>query len=651
MTKATQRKGGIQVPDWSYQTLFRPLLFRLPARVARGFTLGAMGAMSRLPGGTFVIRTLGHMELSPLLESRRLGVPLRYPIGLSGGVDPQGIAQKALSPFGFGYFEVGPITVDGLERKGTVRLERESEAILYQDRYGNDGLERISERLRQKQGHTVPLMLRLRHGPDRTPAEALGEYVRMMEVTAPFASGFFLDSIDERWTIAETVALLEEVADIALLHRKPMLLYVPLGMPLEKLEPIVSGGKHGCWTGYVIGDTLYGPEGDVAGKDGKVPGLIKVEALRQWVGSEPIIITGAGIHEPQDALEALSHGADYVQLHSGLIYSGPGLPKRINEAILYQRVMESEEEAAAKPLSFWHSWGWMCLLGIGMVIGGILAWWIAATSILLPYDEAFLGMTRQEIGQVSERLLHFMSHDRITLAGTMISIGILYFFLGRFGLREQQHWAKTALMASGTVGFSSFFLFLGYGYLDQLHALAAAVLLPMFILAMRGPAERPPREKPNLHNDALWRRAQWGQLMLVALGFALSIGGMTISLIGITNVFVPEDLMYLQLTPGMLDAVNPRLIPLIAHDRAGFGGALLSDGIALAAAALWGISQGRRWLWWMLLLGGIPGFAAGFGVHGAIGYMDVWHLLPPAIAVLLYAAGLILLYPYMAKKG
>lgn len=30
-------------------------------------------------------------------------------------------------------------------------------------------------------------------------------------------------------------------------------------------------------------------------------------------------------------------GADFVQLHSGLVYSGPGLPKRINEAILQSR--------------------------------------------------------------------------------------------------------------------------------------------------------------------------------------------------------------------------------------------------------------------------------------------------------------------------
>ena len=33
----------------------------------------------------------------------------------------------------------------------------------------------------------------------------------------------------------------------------------------------------------------------------------------------------------------------------------------------------------------------MSLLGLGMMIGGVLAWFIAATTVLLPYDETFLA--------------------------------------------------------------------------------------------------------------------------------------------------------------------------------------------------------------------------------------------------------------------
>jgi hypothetical protein len=99
-----------------------------------------------------------------------------------------------------------------------------------------------------------------------------------------------------------------------------------------------------------------------------------------------------------------------------------------------------------------------------------------------------------------------------------------------------------------------------------------------------------------------------------------------------------------------LNALNPKLIPLIAHDRAGFGGALLSDAAALLATALWGLQQGARWLWKPLLFGGAPGFIAGLSVHFEFGYTDFMHLLPAYAAVLLYVAGLILLYPYLMNK-
>lgn len=637
------------MPDWSYHTLFRPLLFQLPARAARDFTLGAMGLLSRLPGGTLVIKTLGHMESHSLLESESAGLRLRYPVGLSGGLDPRGMAGKALAQFGFGFMEIGPVTVEEREDRRPIRRDVPREAIVYPDANANEGLEKTIRRLSRKQGHRLPLMLRICPTPGASPEQAADEMEQLMRGLAPYAAAWYADFLNEEWQLEETLLHLDRIRRIGREAgaAKPMLLYVPLNYPDDRLESLLGAEAIGSWDGIVIGDAVRTGEGDVIGKDGKEQTLRKLAVVRRILGGEKPVIAAGGVHEPRDALELMASGADYVQLHSGLVYAGPGLPKRINEAVIYEKVRDLPPPEFP---SFWQHWGWMCLLGIGMIVGGILAWIVAATTVMLPYDTLYLGIGPADLGLANPFLLPFMSHDRITLAGTMISIGILYYQLGRHGLRKNEHWAKTALASSGIVGFSSFFLYLGYGYFDPLHAAAAALLLPLFALSMRGTADWPSYSPVNTVNDPVWLRAQRGQFMMVALGFALAIGGLVIAGVGVTNVFVPQDLEFLCASPEMLAQINERLIPLIAHDRAGFGGALFSNAIAVLAAALWGIGEGRRWLWWTLLIGGLPGFAAGFSVHFYIGYTDFIHLLPAYFAFALFVLGLIWLYPYMMRK-
>ncbi|MFD0960114.1 hypothetical protein [Paenibacillus chungangensis] len=662
------------MPDWSYQTIFRPILFRLPARISRAFTLGAMGAIGRIPGGSFVIRTLGHMELSPLLERNIGGVDVVAPVGLSGGVDPCGIAHRALAQFGIGWIEHGPITLAPIESNEPIMNDYRSERIRYPSYFENDGADAIAKRI-QRPGHKLPQFVRIAPMPEVSPEEALEQLRSLMrKLEASGAEGFYLDiasSAVRSWH--DVLAIYSQLPELAERWQitVPLFLYVPLDMNDERMLELLGRAEFNLWSGIVIGESSrVGDDpsdiavmteaaarialqkqspvtGDYAvevGRDGLKLAETKIRLIRQACGPDIAVKAGAGVHQPEDALQLLEAGANGIMLHSGLIYAGPGLPKRMNEAVIYEQA--SLAQAPEFP-SFWRNWGWMCLLGIGMIIGGLLAWQIGATSVLLPYDTAFLGMTAAEIVGANRYLLYFMSHDRITLAGTMLSIGILYYGLARYGLRAGQHWARTALVTSASVGFSSFFLYLGYGYFDPLHALAAAVLLPLFLLSLRGHKDLPSRLPVNLRNSRTWRMAMWGQLCFVILGFALAAGGVIIAGVGITHVFVKTDLDYLCATPEALNAINPKLVSLIAHDRAGFGGALLCDALAILIIALWGISQGARWLWWTLLLGGAPGFYAGFSVHIRIGYTDFIHLLPAYIALILYIAGLILLYPYM----
>jgi len=641
------------MPDWSYQSLFRPLLFKLPSRISRALTLNAMGRLSKLPGGTFVIRTLGHMEPSPLLEQKLAGIPVQTSIGLSGSVDPLGVAQRALAQFGFGFVEHGPITVDPIKSHAPVSNDSLNEKITYPEYYENDGVDRYAERM-GKPGHLLPQLARIAPMPQASPEQALTELKSMVvQLSIAGAAGFYVDVLHSRRSFEDNLVILREIAGYVSAHphaNKPLFIYVPPDYPDGSLISLLNSTE-GIWRGIVIGEAIcddhYEGYRASVGKEAKALTLAKIKLLRSECCSHLIIKAGGGVHEPLDALDLLEAGANAIMLHSGLIYAGPGLPKRINEAVIYEQVRELPLQAAP---SLWKHWGWMVLLGVGMIIGGILSWIIAATTVLLSYDLDFIDMNLDELKQVNHHLLYFMSHDRITLSGTMMTIGILYVMLARHGLRYSLHWARTALLTSGAVGFLSFFLFLGYGYFDPLHALAAAILFPMFLLSMRKNPDQPYRLPVNVRNDRLWRLAMYGQFCFVILGFALAIGGLTIAGVGITHVFVQSDLVYLNTTHTELNGANLKLIPLIAHDRAGFGGALFCAALAILIIALWGIQQGARWIWWTLLLGGAPGFYAGLSVHLSIGYIDFLHLSPALFALLLYILGLIYLYPYLMKQ-
>ena len=279
------------------------------------------------------------------------------------------------------------------------------------------------------------------------------------------------------------------------------------------------------------------------------------------------ILASAGIHEPQDALDAIAAGADLVAIDSGLVFGGPGLPKRVNEHFLPRRDAREPvpggtsggSSGRAKPRPAEMSWLWTLLMGIGMLAGSVLAFAIATTRVVLPYDEQFVGLTRHELHAINRHLLAFLTHDRVTLAGAMTSIGVLYAGLSWFGSRRGRHWAQVAIVASAFAGFASFFLFLGFGYFDPFHAFVTAILFQLLLLGVHGrlgaPSGMPP---PMLVEDRGWRLGLWGQLGLVVQGVGFIGAGLIISAIGATHVFVHEDLAFLDTTAQALAAAAGR---------------------------------------------------------------------------------------------
>jgi hypothetical protein len=286
----------------------------------------------------------------------------------------------------------------------------------------------------------------------------------------------------------------------------------------------------------------------------------------------------------------------------------------------------------------------LSLTGVALFLSGAFAVFLAFRREFLPHDVAFLGMTAAELCAVAEcRIVGFMFHDRVAFGGTLIAVATLYLWLAAFPLRHGAAWAWWAFMASGGLGFGSFLSYLGYGYLDSWHGAATIALLPVFVTGLVASRRYAPIGATGWLGTAEGRRAplalrlgRWG---LLATGSGLTLAGLVILYLGSTEVFVAEDLGFMGVTREILDATNPRLVPLIAHDRAGFGGGLTTVGVLLLVCGWY--APPSRAFHQAVLVAGSAGFGCAIGTHFVEGYVNPVHLAPAFVGAALFACSIV----------
>ncbi len=576
------------MPDWFYRTLAQPALFLLPDKVARALALGLMGGLGECRPGRALIDFMGHMHADPRLRVKVGGVDFPSPVGLGWRVDPEARATRALQRFGVGFIE---------QYEPGVRSVRRGEG-----RQLCDG----------------PLV------PGARPA--LG-----FQGNGPRLLRRELDGGVEALVLPTGVALPVVPWDTAVVN----LAGFAHGVVLQVGERLSAGG-------WRVPTQM--PSGLPA-------------AVRNWrdrSGVEAVLIVAGGVAGPADAVALIEAGASLVLIDAGLVFSGPGLVKRCNAALLGRLPMSQVAIAGEPaPLSVVRTaWFWALALGLALAAGGGLALGLAFTRVLLPYDEQFLGLTADVLRRNSPQLHAFMAHDRGTLAGTMLGLGWLYAVLAWRGIRFAVDGAQAAVASSALTGFLSFFSFLGFGYFDTLHAFVAAVLFQLTVQILVGaPAVGVTLPAGADDEDGSWRRAQWGQLSWVIHAVGLIGAGVVILAIGMTQVFVTEDLAFLCMDAAQAQALGEKMVSVVAHDRATLGGMLLAAGTGMLLPVLWCWQRGASWLWWAVAGLGLPAYGATLGMHVWVGYTDPRHILPALAGLALWLAGLWLSGGYLRDRG
>lgn len=152
-----------------------------------------------------------------------------------------------------------------------------------------------------------------------------------------------------------------------------------------------------------------------------------------------------------------------------------------------------------------------------------------------------------------------------------------------------------------------------------------------------------------------------GRSLLSLTGVALLLSGAFALFLSARREFLPHDIAFLGQSARELwavadcrvvrfmfhdrvafDSLNPRLVPLIAHDRAGFGGGLLTIGTLIWYGVRY--APVSRAFLQTLLVAGTAGFGCAIGVHYVEGYTDPGHLAPAWTGAGLFYGSLALLW-------
>jgi hypothetical protein len=287
-----------------------------------------------------------------------------------------------------------------------------------------------------------------------------------------------------------------------------------------------------------------------------------------------------------------------------------------------------------------------------LILSGMLIIVQSITGHFLPHDVSYLGLDASQLSVFNNgTITKFMFHDRISFGGSIIAVGFLYMWLAEFPLKNREAWAWYLFLFSGMIGFGSFLTYLGYGYLDSWHGIATILLLPFYVtglvrsftLVKKNASVRDvflQKEKMSIKSGY-----DIGKLFLLFSSVGVLFAGLTIMTVGMTTIFVPQDLVYMDITVCGIEKINGNLKPLIAHDRAAFGGGLATIGLLyffIVRRANPTIN-----LWQIIAVSMAVGFSTAIGVHFMIGYTDVTHLSPAYFGAITSVIGLVLTYKKM----
>ena len=338
-----------------YHFLIKPLLFLFQPERAHYLVADVLKFLMKIPGMKSLFRAMYSLKNSKL-ERVVFGIKFPNPVGLAAGFDKNALLIDEFAELGFGFIEIGTVTPKPQEGNPKPRLFRlvKDEAIINRMGFNNDGLEVIKDRLLKRKSQVI---VGGNLGKNKvTPNEEADEdykkgFEALFDVVDYFVVNVSSPNTPNLRALQEKEPLKKLLSSLQALNAmkkspKPILLKIAPDLSDDQLDDVIEIVLETNLAGVIATNTTLNREGLVSAKElieqagglsGKPLKSRSTEVIsylhQKSKGKFPIIGVG-GIYSAEDALEKIVAGASLVQLYSGFIYEGPGLIKKINQAIL-----------------------------------------------------------------------------------------------------------------------------------------------------------------------------------------------------------------------------------------------------------------------------------------------------------------------------
>ncbi|MGZ8868517.1 MAG: quinone-dependent dihydroorotate dehydrogenase [Thermoanaerobaculia bacterium] len=320
--------------------LLRRALFHLDAEAAHEWTSEQMQHLQQIP---ILLRAIERVCRPPASAKRELlGTTFKSPVGIAGGFDKNATMMPFLAALGFGFLEVGTVTLRPQPGNPKPRLFRypADRALINRMGFNNDGADAVAARLRAWE-RTVPLFVNVGKNRDVPLEGAIEAYVECYRRVAPHADAAVLNlsspntpGLRDLQRPEHVEALLSAVGSV---RAGPVLIKIAPDLDdvqiAEICEVCVRLADGMICTNTTL-DRLPGMNeaGGLSGRPLMEKSTEVLRKVRERVGPAYPLIGVGGILSAEDVRQKRKAGADLVQIYTSFIYEGPMIARRLARA-------------------------------------------------------------------------------------------------------------------------------------------------------------------------------------------------------------------------------------------------------------------------------------------------------------------------------